>query len=67
MPTATLTFKLPEEGSEHRLAIRAGEMSSALWEIAQKIRARLKYESPSKAESDTLEELRSMIPFDIIE
>lgn len=34
---ATLTFNLPEEESEFQTAVKASDMSLALWEIAQEI------------------------------
>lgn len=33
---ATLEFDLPEERTEHQLAVDAGKLFSALWEIREK-------------------------------
>jgi hypothetical protein len=35
---ATLEFNLPEENSEHRTCVFAGELSSVIWDISQQIR-----------------------------
>ena len=37
MPEVTLKFTLPEEQEEMRLALSAGGMHSALWDIAQEV------------------------------
>lgn len=37
MPEVTLKFTLPEEKEEFTLATTAGEMHSALWDIAQEV------------------------------
>ena len=42
--TATLRFKLPEETTEHYLAVNAGKMAAVIWELDQKLRDKLKYE-----------------------
>ena len=46
MPIAKLTFKLPDESSEHILALRGGEFFCALEDIKKEIRSHHKYESP---------------------
>lgn len=40
---ATIRFNLPEEESDHRLAVNAGRVASALWDYDQKLRGWLKY------------------------
>ncbi len=50
MPKATLTFNLPEERAEYRLANRAGELSLIIWEFTQLLREKTKY-AQSDAES----------------
>lgn len=67
MPKATLTFQLPEEAAEFRITLNAGELHSALWELKERIRSFLKYEQLSESEVAKLEELRAMIPYDLLE
>jgi hypothetical protein len=37
MPEVILKFQVPEEGEELRMALDAGAMYSALWDIAQEV------------------------------
>ena len=62
MPQATLTFRLPEEQSEHRNAVDADKAFSLIQHINRRIREREKY-GQGDAESDLgiLLELRSEI------
>lgn len=62
MPTAILKFKLPEERPEYETCVKAGEYASAIAEIREAIRRRLKYGDPGEAEVKTLEELRGLLP-----
>lgn len=48
--TGTLQFKLPEEQPEFNMAVAAGRMASALWDTAQELRRRRKYENDKMAE-----------------
>ncbi len=60
---ATLEFTLPDDQEEHAIALRGRASQSALWDIAQAIRSRLKYgENVSAEERNTLEEIRALIP-----
>jgi len=43
MPKATLTFDLPEEDSIYQMTINAGKYYSALFEIDQFLRSKIKY------------------------
>ena len=43
MPTATLSFTLPEDGNALRTALKAGEMASLLWNLDQRLRSGLKH------------------------
>ncbi len=45
MPTATLTFQLPEETEEFETANKAAKVSCAIHEYDNYLRARLKYET----------------------
>lgn len=67
MPKATLTFQLPEEAAEFRITLNAGELHSALWEIHNRIRSILKYDQLSDAERARFEDLRTMVPYDLLE
>ena len=40
---AILEFELPDDQSEYELAVDASKMYSALWDIKQLIRSKLKY------------------------
>ena len=61
MPTATLTYILPEETMEFRAAQAGVDALVALETIDQWARGKLKYGSPSPSEQKLLEELRAMI------
>ena len=67
MPTATLRFTLPEEESEFRTAQQGQAAKAALWDIAQKLRSLLKHGEPTDAEARLAEEIREMIPFDLLD
>lgn len=56
MPTATLTFKLPEESEEFHTIQQAGNYHSALCEMSTLFRAKVKYENNPKT---TWEEVRN--------
>lgn len=43
MPTATLSFNLPEEGNEHLTAINGRAYKSALWNLDQRLRTEAKH------------------------
>jgi len=61
MPTATLTFTLPEEESEHRAALEGIAARLLLWEIDQHCRSLVKHGSPSPETRTLAEEIRRMI------
>ncbi len=48
MPKATLTFNLPEEQHEYRLANKAGELSLILWDFTQLVRSKTKHGDPDE-------------------
>ncbi len=43
MPTATLTFTLPEEQSEHEHAIHGMDWALTVWDLDQWLRDRVKH------------------------
>ena len=53
MPTATLTFQLPEEAADHRCAVCGTKYRAMLVEVAQAARSMVKYESSRTAEQLT--------------
>ena len=57
MPTATLTFQLPEESEEHQLALNAGKMDSVLREFDEHLRSLVKYDHKG-VDSQTVSTLR---------
>lgn len=67
MPTATLRFTLPEEEAEFRTAQQGREAKSTLWEIDQKCRSLLKYGEPSEETARLAEEIRAMIPYEMLD
>jgi len=62
MPTATLTFRLPEEQVEFDTACQAAAAKSLLWDLDQHCRSILKYEpEPHEERRRLAEEIRRMI------
>jgi hypothetical protein len=62
MPTARLTFRLPDEETEFRDACEAAAAKSLIWQLDQHCRSIVKYEFDSHAERRRLaEEIRQMI------
>jgi glutamate-1-semialdehyde aminotransferase len=67
MPTVTLRFTLPDEQGEFDAARLGREALSTLWEIDQHCRSRVKYGEPTPAERELAEEIRRMIPEELLE
>jgi len=67
MPRVTLTFDLPEEAAEFRMAIEAAEYQSALEDIERLCRNVRKYGEPSDDVRAVLEQVRSLIPATLYE
>lgn len=67
MPKATLAFNLPDESMEHCAALAGRDALIALERIDQWARGKLKYGEPSRDEIAVLEELRRMIPPELLE
>ena len=67
MPTATLRFQLPEEEAEFRSATQGRAAKVALWEIDQRLRSLLKHGEPSEETASLAEEIRGMIPYELLD
>lgn len=67
MPIATLRFTLPDEDAEHRAALQGPEAKSTLWHIDQRCRSLLKHGDPSEETRRLAEEIRGLIPYDLLE
>lgn len=67
MPTSLLKFKLPEETQEMQTALAGGELLSSLEEIGRHLRQVLKYGDPPDDVRKALEEVRSLLPFELME
>ena len=67
MATATLRFDLsdPDDEREHRYALAGREALLALEEIEQAIRSKLKHGEPSEETMEVLEEIRTLIPYEL--
>ena len=59
MPNITMTFTLPEEQNELRLAEKGGDFFCALWDIAEKIRQMRKWEQGTP--SDVIDYIETRI------
>lgn len=67
MPTATLRYKLPEEQADYDAARLGSEALQVLWQIDQRLRSLLRHGDPSDAERRLAEEIRAMIPPELLE
>jgi hypothetical protein len=67
MPTVTLRFTLPDEQGEFDAARLGREALSTLWEIDQHCRSRVKHGSPTQPERELAEEIRRLIPAELLE
>jgi len=67
MPIATLRFSLPDEQADYDAARLGREALSTLWEIDQHCRSRVKYGEPTPAERELAEEIRRLIPAELLE
>lgn len=61
MPTATLTFTLPDEQADFDAARQGSEAKRILWEIDQHCRSLVKHGEPSGETRRLAEEIRAMI------
>jgi hypothetical protein len=64
---ATLTFTLPDDQDEYDAARLGREALSTLWEIDQRCRSLLKHGEPTDEEKRLAEEIRAMIPAELLE
>jgi hypothetical protein len=64
---ATLTYTLPDEQAEYDAARLGREALSTLWEIDQHCRTLLKHGTPSDETRRLAEEIRAMIPAELLE
>ena len=67
MPIATLRYTLPDEQAEFDAARLGGEAKSILWDIDQRLRRVLKYAEPSEETRRLAEEIREMIPGEMLD
>jgi len=67
MPKATLKFDLEDEQSEFNAAIHGREALTTLWAIDQHCRSLLKHGEPTNEERQLAEEIRRMIPGELLE
>lgn len=67
MPKATLNYNLPDEQGDFDAALAGRKALSALWEIDQRMRSLLKHGQPTADERRLAEEIRAMIPGDLLE
>jgi hypothetical protein len=67
MPTATLRFRLPDDQGEFDAALNGRQAISALWDIAQRCRSLLKHGTPSDETARLAEEIRGLIPSELLE
>jgi hypothetical protein len=66
-PVATLRFSLPDEQGEFDAARLGRQALTTLWEIDQRCRALLKHGTPTMQERELAEEIRRMIPGELLE
>jgi len=64
---AVLEFDLPEDQGEFDAARLGREALSTLWEIDQRCRSLLKHGEPTDEERTLAEEIRAMIPAELLE
>ena len=64
---ATLTFTIPDEQGDFDAAINGRKALLALWEIDQRLRSLLKHGEPSDEMRRLAEELREMIPSELLD
>lgn len=67
MPRATLTYQLPDEQGDFDAARLGSEAMQVLWQIDQRLRSLAKYGEPTEPERQLAEEIRAMIPAEMLE
>jgi hypothetical protein len=66
-PVATFRYSLPDEQGEFDAARLGRDALSCLWEIDQRCRSLLKHGEPTPEERTLAEEIRRMIPGELLE
>ncbi len=64
---ATLRFRLPDDQGEYEAARLGRQALTTLWEIDQRCRGLIKHGEPTEAEERLAEEIRAMIPGELLE
>lgn len=67
MPIATLRYRLPDEQAAYDAARLGGEAMQILWQIDQRLRSLVKYGDPSEETRRLAEEIRAMIPGEMLD
>lgn len=67
MPKAILEFDLPDDQGDFDAALAGRAALSALWDIDQHCRGLLKHTDPPPEQRKLLEEIRALIPPDLLE
>ena len=67
MPIATLRYTLPDEQAEYDAARLGSEARSVLWDIDQRCRSIIKYGEPGDETRRLAEEIREMIPGEMLD
>lgn len=67
MPVATIRYTLPDESMDHRAALAGVDALIALERIDQRLRAVLKHGEPSEETARLAEEVRQMIPAELLD
>ena len=66
-PVATLRFTLPDEQGDYDAARLGSQALLTLWEIDQKCRSLLKHGDPTPEARKLAEEIRGMIPGEMLD
>ena len=64
---ATLRFTLPDEQAEYDAARLGSEAMQVLWQIDQRLRSLMKYGAPCGETRILCDELRAMIPNELLD
>lgn len=67
MPSVTIRYRLPDEQGEYDAARLGSEAMQVLWQIDQRLRSLLKYGEPSEDAARLAQEIRAMIPAEMLD
>ena len=67
MPTVTLRYRLPDEQAEYDAARLGADARATLMDIDQRLRSLCKYGEPTAEERRLAEEIRAMIPGELLD